>query len=110
MVIVSGVTRRAGSVMVLPSIVTRPAAISSRASDRLAKPSFDSGRASVTPPLGVRAAASRRSFRAESDLPVVAKLQRDSEILCSQRLHRALEIVLRRRAYAHLIALDRRLY
>src|SRR5688572_5329149 len=92
----SGVTRRVGSVTVLPLTVTRPAAISSRASERLAKPSFDSARANDTPPPGVRAAASRRSFRAEADLPVVAKLQCDSEIFRSQRLHRALQIVFRR--------------
>ena len=44
-----------------------------------------------------------------SGLPVVAELQRDAEIVVAQRLHRLLQVVLRRRADAHLIGLDRRL-
>src|SRR5688572_14640437 len=104
--IVSGVTRVAGSMMVLPLTETRPAAISARASDRLARASFDSARSSETSPD----APERRVLRREGGLPVVAKLQRDAEIFRSQRLHGALQIVFRRRADAHLIALDRGLH
>jgi hypothetical protein len=69
------VTRLAGSIAVRPFTVTRPARISARASDRLANPSFDSARSKET-------------------LAIVAKLERDAEILRAQRLHRALQIVL----------------
>src|SRR5690349_12281867 len=84
--------RASGLVAILPSTVTRPAAISSRACDRLARPSFDSARSRATVPLAV-----------------VAKLEGDSEVLRAERLHGRLQIVLRGRADAHLVGLDRRL-
>src|SRR5688572_1297252 len=88
--ICSGVTRADGSAAGRPLTRTRPARISARASDRLASPSFESARSSET-------------------LAVVAKLKRDAKILRAERIHRALEIVFRRRADAHLLALNRRL-
>ena len=86
-------TRLAGSMTFLPFTVTRPARISARASDRLAKPSLDSARSSETVPRRQAELAVARSPR-EAPLAVVAKLERDAEILGAQRLHRVLQIVL----------------
>src|SRR5689334_6034138 len=99
----SGTMRSVGLVIVRSSMLTRPSRIKARAALRLVSPSFDKARSSDTPPCF----AGRRR---DGGLPVVAKLERDPKIFRAQRLHRVLQFVLRRRADAHLLALDRALH
>src|SRR3989304_367976 len=50
-----------------------------------------------------------RRVRRQPALPAVAELQRHAEILLAEQPHHRLQLVLRRRADAELVALDRRL-
>ena len=59
---------------------------------------------------GGRVGGEERRRRNRADLPVVAELQRDAEVVLAQRLHGGLQLVLRRRADADLIGLNRRLH
>src|SRR5688500_11516798 len=107
MVTRSGTMRALGLVATVPFAVTRPARISACACARLASPSFERARSSDTPCFLAGPPAAFRA-RPRPVLTVVAELERDTEILRAQRLHRVLEFVFRRRAHAHLVGLDRR--
>ncbi len=48
----------------------------------------------------------KREVRSEVELAVVAEAERDAEVVIAQQAHRVLQLVLRRRADAHLIGLD----